>query len=420
MLALAMNLRETWPTGAMSVGALTATIKTVLEESFQTVLVVGEISNYKLHSSGHRYFTLKDADAQISCVMWRSRTLEFEPADGMRVVVGARVTVYMARGNYQLDCAYMRPDGIGELYKAFERLKSELQQRGWFDPSRKRMLPRFPQRVGIATSKTGAVLHDMLTTIDRRYRPLEVVFRPTIVQGETAAQDIAAAIAELNTTGVDVVIVGRGGGSIEDLWCFNTEGVARAIFESTVPVIAAIGHETDVTIADFVADRRAPTPTAAAELVTPYTSNELLQRIDEMQQHITQVMLDRTASLEELVMSFVTGSALDRIQDRLEVFADRVNELAMRQLASVHRRLDILTATVHHAMQRLEALHPYRPLRLGFAIIERNQSPLPATEHLLSGEIVRIVRWQDQAEATIHSVERVIKEATNGKEDEQR
>jgi exodeoxyribonuclease VII large subunit len=332
----------------------------------------------------------------------------------MRVVVGGRVTVYMARGNYQLDCAYVRPDGVGELYKAFEKLKAELQARGWFDEDRKRDLPRFPQRVGIATSKTGAALHDMLTTIERRYRAMDVVVRPTLVQGDGSAEDVAAAIGELNGALVDVIIVGRGGGSIEDLWSFNTEVVARAIVESATPVISAVGHETDVTIADFVADRRAPTPTAAAVYVTPFTTDELMQKIDDLEQWLSDTMLERVESLADLVDTFVRGTALGRIQERLDHHILRVDQQEKRQPATLLRFLDSKLALTDHTERRLTALHPYRPLRLGFAIIERNRSPLLANELLRAGETVRVVRWQDEAEATITEVDHVNRETSDG------
>jgi exodeoxyribonuclease VII large subunit len=391
-------------------------IKAVLETELHEVLVTGEISNFKQHTSGHRYFTLKDADAQISCVMWKSRTMNFTPADGMRVVVGGRVTVYPARGNYQLDCVFMRPDGVGELYRAYEKLKAELEERGWFDETRKRPLPRFPQRVGIATSRTGAALHDMLTTIDRRYRPLEIILRPTLVQGDGSAEDIAAAIRDLQGAGVDVIIAGRGGGSIEDLWAFNTEVVARAIVESTTPVISAVGHETDFTIADFVADRRAPTPTAAAVMVTPFTTEELIQHIDEMEQEFTSLMLDRTTELKNLVDEFVLGTALYRIEERLALMAQRIEQQVVRQQGSMLRSLELKQQAADHALQHIQALHPHRPLKLGYAVIERDQSPLLVGAPLRIGDNVRVVRWEEAAEMMVTMVTKLERGGNNGEE----
>lgn len=422
-----MNLRESQPTGTMSVAELTFAIKSVLETDFDEVLVKGEVSNFKQHTSGHRYFTLKDDGAQISCVMWRSRTLPFDPTDGMSVVVGGSVTVYPARGNYQIDCVFMRPDGVGALYKAYEKLKAELGARGWFDDSRKRPLPRFPQRVGIATSATGAALHDMLTTIQRRYMPLEVVLRPTLVQGDGSAADIARAIRQLDDSEVDVIIIGRGGGSIEDLWSFNTEEVARAIVECNTPIISAVGHETDYTIADFVADRRAPTPTAAAEFVTPFTSNELLQMVDELEDEMTRVVLTRTTDLLDLVADFTQGTALLRIGDRLASISERVHAQSLRQhnamsrlagllrdrlsrtvqliQSATMRNLQAMTTLVGQLDKRLAALHPNRPLKLGYAIIERNHSPLPVSQPLTLGDVLTIRRWHDAATVLVQHID---------------
>ncbi|MES2766690.1 MAG: exodeoxyribonuclease VII large subunit, partial [Bacteroidota bacterium] len=262
---------------SISVTQLTRTIRGILEETFEGIRVSGEISNFKHHSSGHRYFTLKDEGAQIGCTMWRTRSLGFVPADGMKVVVFGNISVYPPQGKYQIDCITMMPLGKGDLHLAFELLKEKLARAGYFDPSRKRPLPLFPLKIGVITSPTGAAVRDILSTLERRMPACEIYFRPALVQGDGAAEDIAEAIYQLNNLDCDVIIAGRGGGSLEDLWAFNTEIVARAIFESRVPFVSAVGHETDFTIADFVADIRAATPTAAAELVTPRSKTEMLQ-----------------------------------------------------------------------------------------------------------------------------------------------
>jgi len=424
-----MNLRERQPSGAISVGTLTSVIKSVLETEFDEVLVKGEISNYKQHSSGHRYFTLKDEQAQISCVMWRTRQLDFTPADGMNVVVGGRVTVYPPRGNYQLDAVFMRPDGVGALYKAFEKLKQELEARGWFDTTRKKPLPAFPQCVGIATSVTGAALQDMLTTIQRRYAPLNIVLRPTLVQGEGSANDIARALADLQETSAEVIIVGRGGGSIEDLWSFNTEVVATAIVQSKTPVISAVGHETDFTIADFVADYRAATPTAAAEVVTPRVGYELVQWIDSIEFDLHETMRARIDNLLELVGRFVRGTALMRIKERLVNMSGNVtghakrhttavtNTLAVlrqsltmhtnKQGVAINNRIALLQQRVLHGEKQIQSLHPHRPLKQGYAIVERNDSPLSIHSTLSIADNVRIVRWNEVALATVSSVTQI-------------
>ena len=267
-----------------TVGALTAEVKAVLEDGFSALWVEGELSNFKHHTSGHMYFTLKDAQAQIRAVMFRgnNRLLKFQPTDGLAVLVCGTLTVYERRGEYQINVEFMEPKGVGALQLAFEQLKARLEAEGLFDAGRKRPLPLLPRKIGIITSPTGAVIRDMLTIVGRRFPGLEILIHPVAVQGEGAATEIAAALERLGSrTDLDVLIVARGGGSLEDLWAFNEEVVARAIAASPIPVISAVGHETDVTIADFVADLRAPTPSAAAELVVA-RRDELRQRVDEL------------------------------------------------------------------------------------------------------------------------------------------
>ncbi len=254
----------------LTVAELTEQLRALLEERFPAVWVEGEISNFRLYGSGHAYFTLKDADAQLRCVLFRNRgrRIKFEPADGLHVMAFGSVEVYAQRGEYQLVIELLEPKGLGALQLAFEQLKARLQAEGLFDEARKRALPRFPRKIGIVTSPSGAALRDMLRVIGRRFGDLHIVIAPCRVQGEGAAEEIAQCLRQLNGLGdVDVIIVGRGGGSLEDLWAFNEEVVARAIAGSKAPVISAVGHEVDFTIADFVADLRAPTPSAAAELV---------------------------------------------------------------------------------------------------------------------------------------------------------
>ncbi len=256
----------------LTVSQLTQEIKSVIEENFLQVAVVGELSNFKSHVSGHWYFNLKDANAVINCTMWKgiNSSVYFTPQDGMKVIVTGRVTVYPPRGNYQIDVRSMKPAGVGELQIAFEQLKQKLAEEGLFNEGRKRSIPQFPQRIGIVTAIDGAALKDMINIASRRYPLTELVIAPSKVQGAGAAESIAAGIKLLNTEKkIDLIIVARGGGSIEDLWAFNEEIVARAIFNSRLPVISGVGHEIDFTIADFVADLRAPTPSAAMELVTP-------------------------------------------------------------------------------------------------------------------------------------------------------
>jgi len=272
-------VRRVW-----TVTDLTAAIRDLLETRFSEVWLEGELSNCRLWNTGHLYFTIKDAGAQIKAVMWRSalRSLRFTPEDGLQAVVRGRVSVYGPKGEYQLVCEHLEPRGAGALQLAFEQLKKRLSSEGLFAQERKRPLPAFPRKIGIVTSLVGAAIRDIVTVISRRYPNAHLVIRPSRVQGEGAAADVARGLqAVAAVPGVDVIIVGRGGGSIEDLWAFNEEVVARAIAGSPVPVISAVGHETDVTIADFVADLRAPTPSAAAEMVVA-GQEEFRARIDRL------------------------------------------------------------------------------------------------------------------------------------------
>jgi exodeoxyribonuclease VII large subunit len=333
----------------LSVSQLSARLREVLEERFPAVWVEGEISNFKLYTSGHAYFTLKDETAQLRCVLFRNRgrRIRFEPTDGLHVLAFGSVEVYAQRGEYQLVVELLEPRGLGALQLAFEQLKERLQREGLFDPARKRSLPRFPRKIGIVTSPTGAALRDMLRVIGRRFGEIHIVIAPAKVQGEGAAQEVAQGVRELNALGgVDVIIVGRGGGSLEDLWAFNDEMLARTIVASKVPVISAVGHEVDVTIADFVADLRAPTPSAAAELVVR-EKQAVADSVAHLGRRLTAVMRRRLA----------------RERERLETARRRrVLTDARRPLRDLERRVDDATArlrraiaaAVRHAAHRVE------------------------------------------------------------------
>ena len=291
----------------LTVSELTAQVRSLLEEHFTETWVEGEISNCRLWNTGHLYFTLKDSAAQVKAVMFRSalRYLRFKPQDGLRVVARGRISVYDPKGEYQLVCEHMEPEGLGARQLAFDQLKTRLAAEGLFAPDRKRALPALPRKIGVVTSLDGAAVRDIIQVLRRRYANAHIVIRPTRVQGEGAALEIARAVTAIGRVeGVDVVIVGRGGGSIEDLWAFNEEVVARAIAGCPVPTISAVGHETDVTIADFVADLRAPTPSAAAELVVA-RKDDFVATIDRLTHRLTATMdgrlhrhLSRLRSLE--------------------------------------------------------------------------------------------------------------------------
>lgn len=327
------------------------------DPTLRSIRLRGEINNFKRHSSGHWYFTLKDDRCRISAVMFRQNALRqsLRPADGMRVVVSGQVSLYPESGTYQIYCENMRPDGVGTLYQQFEALKQRLQLEGLFDAARKQPLPWRPRKIAVVTSLTGAVLHDIRKVSARRDPGVPLVLLPVQVQGQGAAEEIAAAIRHAaDLPDVDVIITGRGGGSMEDLWAFNEEIVARAIAESPIPVISAVGHETDVTIADFVADARASTPSNAAEMAVP-DRREIISGLRGMGQHLTEAM---TALLRERRMTLLTlQRRLERVspENRIHTLFNRSSALKARMNAAVDGQLPPLAQRVAMAHMRLEA-----------------------------------------------------------------
>src|SRR5437660_12655635 len=313
-----------------TVTELTVRVRDLLETEFVEVWVEGELSNCRFWNTGHLYFTLKDSTAQIRGVIFRSalRYLKFKPADGLRIVARGRLSVYEPKGEYQLVCEHMEPQGLGALQLAFDQLKKRLQDEGLFDAARKRALPTLPRKIGIVTSMDGAAIRDIVKVLRRRYANAHLVIRPARVQGEGAAREIARALRAIGrVAGVDVVIVGRGGGSIEDLWAFNEEIVARAIVQSRVPVISAVGHETDVTIADFVADVRAPTPSAAAELVVS-RHDEFCSRIDRLHDRALAAVRGRVQTLSRRVHVVSSRPAFAGVPGRVAMRGRQTAELS--------------------------------------------------------------------------------------------
>ena len=316
----------------LSVSELNAAIRATLDEEFHDIWVSGEISGLKLAASGHYYFTLKEQDAQVRCVAFRSshRYWKFKPQDGMAVLARGRIDVYEVRGEYQLLVELLEPQGLGALQLAFEQLKKKLAAEGLFAPERKRPLPRFPQRVGIVTSPRGAAIADMVQILSRRSPGIAIRLYPALVQGEGSVEDVCRGIRYFSRSGwADLVIVGRGGGSLEDLWTFNHEAVARAIADCATPVVSAVGHETDVTIADFVADLRAPTPSAAAELVVPDTK-DLLERVANCRGKCAQAMRYRLAMLERRLRRQGTERALNLLHRRIGRGLQQTDEIEYR------------------------------------------------------------------------------------------
>lgn len=375
------------PRRVLTVSQLTAQIRLLLEERFADLWVEGELSNCRVWNTGHMYFTLKDSGAQIRGVMFRSavRSLRFKPQDGLRVVARARVGVYDPKGEYQLVCEQLEPEGLGARQLAFDQLRQRLATEGLFDDERKRPLPRLPRKIGIVTSLDGAAVRDIINVLRRRHTNVHIVIRPTRVQGEGAALEIARALAAIGTVeGVDVVIVGRGGGSIEDLWAFNEEVVARAIAGCPVPTIAAIGHETDVTMADFVADLRAPTPSAAAELVVA-RKDDFDAHIDRLTHRVTAAMRDRVHRRAHALSALTARPGLASVPGRIALHGRRTAELSHALRQALHVRLSSRERAFQQLRLTLETFDLGRRLasiRTRLAHMEgRLDGALAATRH---------------------------------------
>ncbi len=385
-----------------SVSELTAAIRGLLEMNFESLWLEGEISGHKVAQSKHAYFTLKDDRSQIRCVMFRgSRSgLKFEPEDGDQVLVSGRVAVYEARGEYQIIIDSMEPRGLGALQKAFDQLKKKLEEEGLFAPQHKKPLPEFPWKIGVVTSPTGAVIRDILNVLKRRNPKVSVLLNPVKVQGEGSANEIARAIREMNTLpDIDLLIVGRGGGSIEDLWAFNEEVVARAIFQSRIPVISAVGHEVDVTIADFVADLRAPTPSAAAEIAVPVLAETYatLSSLTENLQAILQTQFqDRRARL----LSLIDRRFFREPRRILENPAQRLDDMSARLTRSLDTWSRVQREGLRSRNKRLLSSSPERKLGQHRAHLESQKQLLG---HLMMGR-VRLERNRLNLSRLTHSL----------------
>jgi len=363
------------------------------DELLQDVWVRGEVSNFMRASSGHRYFTLKDNTASLRCVMWRNTAIRqsFIPRDGDAIEVHGSISVYEAGGQYQLYAEILRPVGEGALYQEFLRVKALLEAEGLFEPERKRPIPPRPQRIGIVTSPTGAALQDILNTLRRRYPLVEVVIAPTPVQGEEAPHGIKKALQDVvRIANPDVIILARGGGSFEDLWAFNDEKVARTIAASPVPIITGVGHETDFTIADFVSDLRAPTPTAAAELASP-NQVDLLLDLSELHDLLIQLLQAYQRELRwtllDLQNRMERNSPLSRIQSDIQ----RVDELEHRLGASIQYKLLLTRTQLKGLVQQVVALSPAAVLERGYAIVTNQAGQtVSAVEQVSGGEALKI------------------------------
>ncbi|HOW59519.1 MAG TPA: exodeoxyribonuclease VII large subunit [Candidatus Omnitrophota bacterium] len=388
-----MDFEETKTNGKIyTVSQLNRQVRFLLESRFPSVWVEGEISNFKHHSSGHIYLTLKDETAQIQAAFFSQyqRGLKFELKDGLKVLVYARVSIYETRGAYQLYIERIEPQGIGALQLAFQQLKEKLEKEGFFKSERKRSIPQFPKTVGVITSPTGAAIHDILNVVNRRFCGTHILICPVKVQGEGAAEEVSQAIEAMNQQGEsDVLIVGRGGGSLEDLWAFNEEVVARAIFNSQIPVISAVGHETDWTISDFVADLRAPTPSAAAELVVS-SRFELEKQIASAGERIQYAMLNRVSALREQLETLQTSYAFRQPRYLLEQFAGQLDECSRQMQNRLSDLFSLKMQTFQNATGRLRALSPLAILERGYSVTFNEQKEVIRSVHQIkAGEEIR-------------------------------
>ncbi|MCU0405914.1 MAG: exodeoxyribonuclease VII large subunit [Ignavibacteriaceae bacterium] len=358
----------------LTVSELTKEIRRTLEESFEQVSVIGEISNFKSHISGHWYFSLKDSDAVISCTMWKgfNQYVFFTPQDGMKIIVNGKLTVYPPRGSYQLDIRSMKPAGLGELQEAFEKLKKKLEAEGLFDEKFKKPIPSYPQKIGVVTAIDGAAFKDLISVAERRFPLVEIVIAPARVQGSGAAESIVKGIRLLNQyPGINVIIVARGGGSIEDLWAFNEEIVARAVFKSKIPIISGVGHEVDFTIADYVADLRAPTPSVAMEIATP--------DISDIENFIVEFLSSSSANIEEMVESkkedvaaFYSSYGFRIPLDILSRKSQQVDLSLNKIIQSIEKFSMIYDKRISLLAKSLDAFDIQRVLKRGFVLVRQN------------------------------------------------
>lgn len=387
-----------------TVAQLTGSIRRLIEDGLPNLWVEGEISNFKLYPSGHRYFTLKDQDAQIPCVMWRTRRQpDHKMQDGLKVRIFGKVTVYEKGGRYQFDVISVLRSGIGDLQTAFEQLKRKLDDEGLFDLSRKKTLPLFPNSIGIATSPAGAALHDLVWGFTSRFPAAALYHIPVAVQGDGAAEQIAQAIQVFNQLKItDVIVIGRGGGSLEDLWAFNEEVVVRAVAGSGIPVVSAVGHEVDVTLSDLAADLRAPTPTAAASLVVP-DREELRVNLSERSKGLAKSLAKSISVWRERITRFTTGYGFRRTETRISEERLKLEDVFRKITLGLENNHSLKRVALNAVTMRIAALSPESVLKRGFCVAQRpdgkvirSTSETKVSEEIqmrfLDGKIITLVK----------------------------
>lgn len=381
-----------------TVTQINSEIKSILEDSYPQVWLCGEISSFKKYSSGHIYFNLKDEQSQISAVMFAgyNQKLKFIPKDGMQVVAFGRITTYLQRGSYQIQVFFMKEAGVGTLQEKFEKLKNKLLQEGLFDESHKKQIPYLVTKIGIVTSKDGAALHDILSVLDRRYSNVEVLIYPVRVQGETAKYEIEEAIKYLNKNHkeLDVLLVGRGGGSLEDLWAFNEEIVARAIYNSRIPVISCVGHEVDFTIADFVADLRAATPSVAAEIVAK-NKTDLEEKINIFKTTLINKIENLINVYEEKINYFKTCRALSKPYLIYEDKIQYIDDLKEKIFLYIKNIIEIKNHNLQLKIQKLDLLSPLKILQRGYSVCFDKQGKIIKTKKQVNVEDIIDIKLSD-------------------------
>ena len=382
------------------------------DENLNTVFLKGEISNFKNHTTGHLYFTIKDENSRILAIMFRNNALKlkFKPTDGSKVLVVGKISVYEATGNYQIYVTDMQEDGVGNLYLEFEKLKKKLQEKGYFAKEHKKPIPKFPKKIGVITASTGAAIKDIITTINRRYRLAEVYLFPSLVQRENAKEDIVKKLKQADSFGCDVIILGRGGGSIEDLWPFNEEIVAEAIYNAKTPIISAVGHEIDFTISDFVADLRAPTPTAGAELAVP-NSLELKQYIKQLElrliKNATYIIEAKKKKLDYLTSRPILKNPMDIYvikQQKLDMLLEKAlylikektnlanNQVAILQnnlVVNIDKQLKNKERVFERVLTKLETLNPISTIKRGYSITRKEGKVITELKNVKKEDVIK-------------------------------
>lgn len=409
----------------LTVGAITRYLKAKFDtdDNLKSVFLKGEISNFKYHTSGHLYFSVKDETSKINAIMFKNNALklDFKPTDGTKVLIAGRISVYEATGNYQIYVDEMLEDGVGNLYIAFEKLKKKLKAEGLFDESHKQQIAKVPKTIGVITAPTGAAVRDIITTIKRRFPIGQIILFPTLVQGDGAKDEIVRNIKKAEEYDIDTLIIGRGGGSIEDLWAFNEEIVARAIYESKIPIISAVGHEVDFTISDFVADLRAPTPTAAAELAVPNIielQNQINQYSIRLKEAIYKKVNYQKLYLDSIKSSFVIKNPMimfDNKKQTIDLINTKLNELILRKVEIAKEKMQnikrnyILTSPknlykdqanlLNNIIDKLELLNPLKVLNRGYSITYSNNKVIKDIKDV--GKEIEIKVYNGQIKAKV-------------------